>query len=145
MHVETSPEFADWKGKPAPDFTVQTLDGKELKLSGLKGKRVVLDFWATWCPPCKKEIPHFNQLAKEVPDDQLVIVGISNEPAAELRKFQLSQKVTYPLASAKLDQPPYSKITGIPTTFFLSAEGVIEQVFVGYHDFEELKAAALGK
>ncbi len=145
VSLDTNPDFAEWKGKPAPDFTVQTLDGQELKLSELKGKRVVLDFWATWCPPCLKEIPHFNKLAQETPGDQLVIVGISNEPAAVLRKFQSAQKLAYPLASARLAQAPYSDITGIPTTFFLNAEGIIERVFVGYHDYEELKSAALGK
>jgi len=132
-----------WQGVLAPDFSVTTLDGKTIKLSELKGKRVVLDFWATWCPPCVKEIPHFIRLRNEASPDELVIVGISSEDAATLKAFVKKKGVNYPIASADDLPPPYRDVTGIPTTFFIDRQGVIQNVFVGYHDFDELKTHAL--
>src|SRR4051812_27247609 len=71
-------------GKPAPDFTLQTLDGKKLTLSDLRGKAVVLNFWATWCPPCKVELPWFVDLQKQYGAQGHQIVGISeNEGGKE--------------------------------------------------------------
>jgi len=67
------------KGEPAPLFDISTLDGKKLKLADLKGKYVLLDFWATWCGPCMAEIPFIKQLRKKYPADKLVIVGISQD------------------------------------------------------------------
>jgi len=67
------------KGEPAPLFDFSTLDGKKLKLADLKGKYVLLDFWATWCGPCMAEIPFIKQLRKKYPADKLVIVGISQD------------------------------------------------------------------
>lgn len=135
--------FDQWQGVLAPDFSVTTLDGKTINLSELKGKRVVLDFWATWCPPCVKEIPHFIRLRNEASTDELVIVGISSEDAATLKAFVKKKGVNYPIASADDLPSPYRDVTGIPTTFFIDRQGVIQNVFVGYHDFDELKTHAL--
>ncbi len=135
--------FDKWEGVLAPDFSVTTLDGQTLKLSELKGKRVVLDFWATWCPPCVKEIPHFIQLRKETPATDLVIVGISNEDADTLKPFVKQKGINYPIASAADLPAPYRDVTSIPTTFFLDRRGVIQKVAVGYHDLDDLKVNAL--
>lgn len=139
------PDFAAWHGKAAPEIEVTTLDGKTLKLSELKGRRVVLDFWATWCPPCRMEIPHFVQLSKENPADQLLIVGISSEDGDTLRDFAQKNGVNYPMASKDdEDLPePYSLIRAIPTTFFIDRNGIIQNVEVGYTDLDELRKLAL--
>lgn len=138
--------FAQWEGKPAPDLEVARLDGSRLKLSDLKGRRVVLDFWATWCGPCVKEIPHFARLQREVGEEALVIVGLSREDRAVLKKFVEKNDVPYAVASvADLDLPePYAGVQAIPTTFFLDEAGVIQRVAVGYHDFDALKEYAMG-
>ena len=136
-------DFTKWKGVIAPDITVTTLEGQTMKLSELKGKRVVLDFWATWCPPCRKEIPHFAQLFNQTSRDDLVIIGISDEDAKTLRDFVKQQGVNYPIASAKNLPSPYSDIQAIPTTFFIDRKGVIQTVAIGYHAYNDLKRDAL--
>jgi cytochrome c biogenesis protein CcmG/thiol:disulfide interchange protein DsbE len=135
--------FEKWEGVLAPDFSVATLDGQAVKLSALRGKRVVLDFWATWCPPCVKEIPHFVQLRDETSAAELVIIGISSEDADTLKSFVKKHNVNYLIASADDLPSPYKDVTGIPTTFFIDRKGVIQNVFVGYHDFGQLKTHAL--
>jgi len=136
-------EFKNWKGVAAPDFSVTTLDGKAIKLSELKGKRVVVDFWATWCPPCVMEIPHFIKLSADSPADELVIVGISSEDVATLKSFVKKKGMNYPIASADDLPAPYDEVSSIPTTFFIDRKGVIQEVLTGYHDFEKLKEHAL--
>ena len=135
-------EMDQWQGVPAPDFSVTTLDGKTIKLSELKGKRVVVDFWATWCPPCVKEIPHFIKLRAETPAEELVIVGISSEDAETLRPFLKQKGINYPIAATDDLPAPYKDVTSIPTTFFIDRNGIIQHIAVGYHDFAALKAHA---
>jgi peroxiredoxin len=146
MQSESNDSGADlnqWQGVLAPDFTVTTLDGQTMKLSEFKGKRVVLDFWATWCPPCRQEIPHFIRLFDQTSRDDLVIVGISDEAPATLRSFVTKNGMNYPIASAKNLPPPYNSLQYIPTTFFIDRKGVLETIAVGYHDYDQLKGDAL--
>ena len=138
-----SPPLTSWEGVVAPDITVSTLDGKTIKLSDLKGKRVVLDFWATWCPPCVQEIPHFIQLVNETSRADLIMVGISDESSDKLKSFVAKMKINYPIASAKDLPSPYSDVTGIPTTFFIDRKGVIQSVLTGYHDVKSLREKAV--
>ncbi len=134
--------FEQWVDKSAPDFSIKTIDDKRIFLSNLRGRRVIVDFWATWCPPCKEEIPHFIRLAKEYKTNELTIIGISNEPESKLRQFALRNGINYLVASDELDFEPYNNITGIPTTFFLDGDGVIRDIHVGYMDYKEIKDAA---
>lgn len=134
-----------WQGVPAPDFSITTLDGEKITLRDLKGKRVILDFWATWCAPCLREIPHFTRLYEETSRDDLIIVGISSEKEEGLKTFIEQRGVKYPIASAKNLPRPYSEVRAIPTTFFIDRRGIIQHVAVGYHGFETLKAHALAK
>lgn len=121
----------------APDFTVTSLDGKELRLSALKGKVVMLDFWATWCPPCKAEIPHFIELQNAYGPKGLEIIGLSvdQEGPEVVRDFSKEYGVNYTMAMAGPDLvQKYGGIRGIPTTFLIDKEGRIAKKLVGYHD-----------
>lgn len=136
----TSSDFSVWEGVEAPDFEVTTLDGSPVKLSDLRGRRVIVDMWATWCGPCRMEIPHFNALARDY-KETLTIIGVSDEDESKLREFMTEQPIEYLVASAELPSP-YGDVTSIPTTFFIDRNGVIDKVLVGYHGLEELTSHA---
>jgi peroxiredoxin len=136
--------FNPWIGVEAPDIEITTLDGKPIRLSRLKGKRVVLDFWATWCGPCVMEMPHFTRLYNESSRDDLIIIGISNEDETKVRSFVAQKSVNYPIAASKGILPsPYKDVAGLPTTFFIDRNGIVQSVFVGARNFNQLKDRAL--
>src|SRR5437879_1177843 len=116
------------KGKTAPDFELATLDGKKMKLSDLRGKAVVLDFWATWCVPCKIEMPWFVELQKQYGPDGLAIVGVAMDDSSdeEIAKFAKELGVNYPILRGKeAVGEAYGGLPGLPTTFFIGRDGKI--------------------
>jgi peroxiredoxin len=143
MDFGESHMFEEFIGTESPDFTMTDIQGNTTKLSELKGKRIILDFWATWCPPCKKEIPHFIDLRKETDPDKLVIIGISDEDIEMVREFATEKKINYTIATADDLPAPYSDIVSIPTTFFIDSKCIIQSVLTGYHSFDVLKENAL--
>ena len=146
------PGQADMVGKPAPEFALRDLDGKEVKLADLKGKVVILDFWATWCGPCVKEIPHFIELYKQYQKQGFEMVGISTDRdgVGVVKSFVQRHKINYPIlmADGKVQQA-YGGIRAIPTTFVINKMGVIQRQYVGYRDkivFEaDIKALLAGE
>jgi peroxiredoxin len=138
MAIMESQDYDEWVGVQAPDFSLTDLDGNSISLSELRGRRVVLDFWATWCPPCRMEVPHFVKLRNRYDVNDLVIIGISSEEEATIRSFISKHRINYVLAVGRNLGLPYADITSLPTTFFIDRKGVIKHVAEGYHDFEEL-------
>jgi len=121
--------------KPANlDFTFKDLDGKDVTLSSFKGKVVLLNFWATWCGPCKAEIPGFVELQEQYKKD-LVIVGFSVDDTAEkARAFATEYKVNYPilLGEGREElQDAYGPIWGIPASFLISRDGIVCRKHMG--------------
>ena len=128
----------------APDFTLADLDGDWITLNELKGKVVLLNFWGTWCGPCRREIPAFINLTKKYKKDGLEIVGItltSGSPS-NIRSFADKWGINYTLltdiegnetqtVTALYSQATGQRITGIPTTFIIDREGFIRQRYVG--------------
>jgi thiol-disulfide isomerase/thioredoxin len=113
--------------KPANlDFSVKQLDGQDVKLSAYKGKVILLNFWATWCGPCKAEIPGFVELQAKYKND-LVILGFSvDDPADKARAFAQEYKMNYPvlLGEGREDvQDAFGPIWGIPASFVISKDG----------------------
>ena len=131
-----------WVGVKVPEFALTDLDGNEWTLSQFKDKRVILNFWATWCPPCKEEFPHFIQLQKEY-SDQLVIIGISKEEIQTQKKFAEEQGVNFILAVADDLPEPFNGILSIPKTFYIDRNGVIQEYSSGYHDYNALLENAI--
>ena len=118
----------------APDFALKNLKGNTLDLEDLRGKVVLLNFFATWCSPCRQEIPDFVRLYKKFKDQGLEIVGISldMEGAAVLTPFVRYFKIPYPiLLGTRKVVMDYGGITGVPTTFFIDRDGLIVDYFIG--------------
>jgi peroxiredoxin len=118
----------DVRGVPAPDFALTSLDGKVVKLSDYRGKAVLLNFWATWCSPCKVEMPWFVDLQKKYGSDGLVVLGIAMDDteADKIAKFASEMGVNYPvlLGTDKVSEE-YGNVEYLPTSFYIDRQGRI--------------------
>ena len=121
-------------GAPAPDFTLKTLDGKDVTLSSLKGKAVMVNFWATWCEPCKIEMPWLVELQDKYRKDGFEIVGVAMDDSGqkEIAEFARKMKVNYTvvIGSEKVADL-YGGLDGLPTNFFLDRNGKVIDSFKG--------------
>ena len=140
--VQSRPARAAEGAPLAPAFTVRGLDGRTLKLSDFKGKAVVIDFWATWCGPCRAAMPHLNEVQGQFSGQGLVVLGLSVDDAepGTVRRFADRLGVRFRLAMADervLDL--YGPIRTIPTTFFINRRGEVTRRVVGYIDRETLE------
>ena len=119
----------------APDFTLKTLDGPEIALSQLKGKVVLLDFWATWCGPCRESTPHLIQLYKTHRENGFELIGMSVDKGDEkvVRNFVHSMDIPYPIVIAPEELVRNYRVTGIPTTFLIDKEGKIRERTAGFN------------
>lgn len=125
----------------AIDFKLKDLNGKDLSLSDLKGKKVFVNFWATWCPPCKAEMPEIEKLYQETKDSDLVIVAIEiGEPLDTVKSFIDSNKYNFKVLLDS-DQSVSSKygITSIPTSYFIDVDGNIISKRLGAMNINEMK------
>lgn len=139
------------QGQLAPDFILTSLDGKTVKLSDFRGKAVLLNFWATWCEPCKIEMPWFVDLQKKYGPQGLQVLGVAMDDASpkEIAGFAQKLNVNYPVLLGKEavgDQ--YGGIPYLPSTFYISRDGkVVDRVFglVSRSEIESNIQKALGQ
>lgn len=119
-------------GYLAPDFTLNTIGGQAVTLSDLRGQPIVINFWATWCPPCRAEIPYFQAAATKY-NGQVIILGVNQaESLVTVNPFVREFGMTYPVP---LDENStvsrlYS-VSALPTTLFVDSDGIIQEVFPG--------------
>jgi len=135
-HPSTANQPRASQQQPAPDFSLTDLTGQKLSLSSYRGKVVLLDFWATWCVPCRAEIPHFVEMQNRYGAQGLQIIGISMDDDEQLaRDFRQQYKMNYPVAmgSPALAEQ-YGGILGLPITFTIDREGRIFRKHIGATD-----------
>jgi len=130
--------------KPAPDFSLESLDGKTMRLSDFRGKAVLLNFWATWCGPCKIEMPWFVDLQNEYGSQGLQIVGVAMDDASkeDIAKFAKDMGVNYPILIGKEavgDQ--YGGVPALPETFFIGRDGKVVDKIIGLRGKAEIEDA----
>ena len=124
-------------GSEAPEFELENLSGEKVTLDQFSGKVVLLNFWATWCPPCRKEIPEFVEMYSEYEDDGLEIVGVTlNSGSAEkIQNFAYKNKMNFPILTGSKEKTmnlaQKYNIKAVPTSFVIDREGVVQHKWVG--------------
>ncbi|NCQ18812.1 MAG: hypothetical protein COZ80_03205 [Ignavibacteria bacterium CG_4_8_14_3_um_filter_37_9] len=127
----SSPSLA--QSKKAPEFSLKDIEGKTIKLSDYKNKVVLIDFWATWCPPCRKGIPDLIELQKEFPKNFVVLgISVDSDTKEDVPGFVKNYGINYPVvygdqSTAKL----FGGVSGIPTSFLIDKKGNIVDKHVG--------------
>ena len=123
----------------APDFTLKDLNGKSISLSSFKGKVVLLNFFATWCPPCRAEMPAFNKLYREKKIRGLEIISVSTDRSInDIKDFLQKNKVDFPiLFDADRSVSKQYRVFSMPTTFLIDKTGKIVEKFYGEYDWTE--------
>jgi peroxiredoxin len=122
--------------RPAPDFTLPLIDGGQLRLSSFRGKVVLLDFWATWCVPCREETPHFVELQQKYGSQGLQIIGVSMDDSPDpVRTFYQQFHMNYPVVMGTADVGgAYGGVLGLPIAFLIDREGRIYAKHIGATD-----------
>jgi len=122
--------------RPAPDFTLPLLDGGQLRLSSYRGKVVLLDFWATWCVPCRDETPHFVELQQKYGGQGLQIIGVSMDDSPDpVRSFYKQFHINYPVVMGTADTgSAYGGVLGLPIAFLIDRDGRIYAKHMGATD-----------
>ena len=120
----------------ADDLVLPDLNGKQIKVSDYKGKWVIVNYWATWCPPCAEEIPELNAFHKKHHAKTAVVIGVNIETddIGYVKEFAKSFKIIYPVLQAQVEDTvssPYGHLSALPTTFILNREGKVQQTIVG--------------
>lgn len=120
-------------GHPAPDFTLETLDGEPVTLSELRGQPVVMNFWASWCGPCRAEMPELQRLHDRLAEAGVVVLGVNQGESPEtVARYREEIGVDFPaVLDRRTGVSQKYLVNSLPTTFFVDREGVIQTLFIG--------------
>jgi thiol-disulfide isomerase/thioredoxin len=131
-------------GSPLPDFTVKDLQGREISSAELHGKVVLIDFWATWCQPCKKEMPGYQKLLDRYGSRGFAVIGFKFDTMADTENPVLFAKtigVRYPLAAASSDlKRRFGGIEGLPTTMLYDRQGLLRKKVIGFEYIDVIES-----
>lgn len=128
-------------GKPAPNFTLENLQGEQVTLSELKGKNVLINFWATWCPYCIEEMPDLDKLYTENKDDDFVVLAIDvGEPQSDVEEYLSENPYEFPVLLDKDGKVSMQYLVrGIPTSYMIDKEGNIRAIKMSMMAYPEMK------
>lgn len=131
--VSADLETAPRKGFLAPDFTLTTLDGGTVRLSDLRGQPVLINFWASWCGPCRSEMPHIQAAHKAHSGSGLIVLGVDQmEAPPVVARFVDEFQLTFPIPlDSEGEVSRAYQARGLPTSFFVDANGIIRDTFIG--------------
>jgi thiol-disulfide isomerase/thioredoxin len=137
--LSAAPALAAESTGPAPDFVLDSNTGKPVKLSGLKGQVVMINFWATWCGPCRQEMPLLDSIYKQYKDKNFTLLGVNVEPDPKLANDWLKKSpVSFPvLYDVKSDVSNLYKVSGMPSTVFVDKKGNVRVIHRGYKPGDE--------
>lgn len=132
-----------WADKILPEFQLQSVSNTELIQSqNYRGKVMLVNFWATWCPPCRKEIPSLIELQKQYKDQGFTVIGISVDQSEVevIKKFTEKMEINYPVAVGTMEvAKEFGSTAGIPASFLIDRKGTINKSYAGYVTNEQLK------
>ncbi len=134
----------------APDFTLKDLSGRNVSLSDYKGKVVLLEFWATWCPPCRASVPALVALKKKYEQKGFILLGVSidsdSDASEKVKQFSVAYNINYPVLLANEATPNAYNVISIPTSFLIGKDGKIVDIYRGYsEEFDNNVSAQIEK
>ena len=132
--LSSTATFAVEPGAPAPAFTASTFDNKPVSLSDYRGKVVFVDFWASWCSPCRQSLPMYDKLAGEFAPSDFVVIAVNvDEEAADAKKFLTDHPVKYTIVqNPQGDIPKAFGLNGMPSSYLIDRDGMVRQRYVGF-------------
>lgn len=132
-YTESYADLPTSQQQQTPNFELIDLEGNTINLKDTLGKIRIVDFWATWCPPCRAEIPHFNALVAKYPDLVILGVALDQEGPEVVKSFAKEFDIQYPILMGTTQAiKAFGKIESIPTTFVIDQDGLIIKKYVGY-------------
>lgn len=133
---KTSTQLTAEKNHTAPDFSLKDLSGNNILLSGQKGKVVLLEFWATWCPPCRASVPELVELHKKYQSRNFTVIGVAIDSDADalsqVNQFSSAHKINYPVLLADDLTQKIFNIISVPTYYIINKDGVIVDILLGH-------------
>ncbi|MCZ8513698.1 TlpA disulfide reductase family protein [Paenibacillus filicis] len=131
-------------GNKAPDFELQSLEGKKVKLSDYRGKKILVNFWATWCPPCRVEMPEIEKFYEEFKSKDVVVLAINltqtEKSADDVPKFVHDYGLTFPVAlDEKGNVIENYKVVAYPTSYIIDSQGIIQDKYQGAINYDIMK------
>lgn len=126
-------------GMQAPDFTLKNMNDKEVNLSDYRDQKVFLNFWASWCPPCREEMPDIQKLHEEYGDDVVILAVNVGENKSTAANFMMQNGLNFPvLLDTNKSTAQNYLVRGIPTSYFLDKDGIIKEKVVGAVSYERM-------
>jgi len=133
-------------GRPAPDFSLRAADGRGLSLSGLRGKVVLVNFWATWCEPCKRELPAIDAVQQQLGPRGFQALGVDYADQDDVvERFAAAQRLSFPLLEDSIGRiGSVYRLLGVPTSYLIDRDGVLRAIHAGPYTRQELMKAVNG-